>query len=258
MSSCTDEAGLPVFSICSLFPSVVGFLIQFKSYSSIKATLQTSLCKCNYSYISALGSNSNKKLSCCCLDSPKNDRKCQINKHLLVFRLICSLLFPVFSHDALHPVPGVSMSCVAWRGFLNPPGLQLTPLLIDVCPFSISIATPTVKCFCCSRNKSPQQEGNVSVSFQSAQSSLLIRCDRQSNRRMEVLLLTDRQWISLEIQENTQKKDKERNSSAFQAAASCHGFPFSNNPSKYCCVVSWNLMVEVRSYFGLHEVLFSI
>ena len=67
------------------------------------------------------------------------DSKRQINKHLLVFRLICSLLNPVVSHDALQSVPGVCVFCVAWRGFLNPPGLQLTPLLTDVCPVSISI-----------------------------------------------------------------------------------------------------------------------
>lgn len=78
---------------------------------------------------------------CCCFGSTNKNRKIQINKHLLVFRLICSLLRPVFSHDALHSVPVVCMFCVAWRGFLNPPGLQLTPLLIGICPFSISIAT---------------------------------------------------------------------------------------------------------------------
>lgn len=67
-------------------------------------------------------------------------KKHQTNKLLLVFRLICSLLDPIFSHAALHSVSGVLMFCITLKGFLSPPGLQLTPLLIGICPFSISIA----------------------------------------------------------------------------------------------------------------------
>lgn len=54
------------------------------------------------------------------------------------------------------------------------------------------------------------------------------------------------------------KREKERSSSAFQVAASGHGSPSSNNPSKCCPLVRGNLTEEVRSYFGLHEVLLSI
>lgn len=106
--------------------------------SSHAAALKQPCWKCIYSSYLI---RSNSKPSCLCSGCLNTDRKRQINKHLLVFRLICSLLNPVFSHDALHSVPGVS--CVAWRGFLKPPGLQLTPLLIDICPFSISIVSPS-------------------------------------------------------------------------------------------------------------------
>lgn len=71
---------------------------------------------------------------------PHLHQKHQINKLLLVFRLICSLSNPDFSHGPSHSVPGVCMFRVAFRGFLSPPGLQLTPLRIGICPFSISIA----------------------------------------------------------------------------------------------------------------------
>lgn len=68
-------------------------------------------------------------------------------------------------------------------------------------------------------------------------------------------------WQAVNTFRNTRKhtkREKERSSSAFQVAASGHGSPSSNNPSKCCPVVGGNLTEEVRSYFGLHEVLFSI
>lgn len=145
---------------------------------------------------------SNNTLSCC--SSQSKDRKRQINKHLLVFRLICSLLNPVFSHDALHSVPGVCMFCVAWRGFLSPPGLQLTPLLIGTCPLSISIVTQG-KMLLRQQKQKPSTGGYVRVSSQSAQSSVLTRWNCRSSWKMEDFVLTGRQGIRLEIQENTQK-----------------------------------------------------
>lgn len=51
------------------------------------------------------------------------------------------MLNPALSHGALRSLPGVCVVCVALKGFLSPPGLQLTPLLIDICPRSISIPT---------------------------------------------------------------------------------------------------------------------
>lgn len=158
------KARLSVFSIHFLLLSPhiqdIGFLLWW--YSTVKAIL--------WQLIHLRSSNTPPP----CFRSPYKDRKCQINKHLLVFRLICSLLNPVFSQDASHSVPGVCMSCVAWRGFLNPPGLQLTPLLIDICPFSISIATPR-KMLLLQQKQKPSAGGKVSVSFQSAQACLLIR-----------------------------------------------------------------------------------
>lgn len=68
-------------------------------------------------------------------------------------------------------------------------------------------------------------------------------------------------WQAVNTFRNTRKhtkREKERSSSAFQVAASGHGSPSSNNPSKCCPLVRGNLTEEVRSYFGLHEVLFSI
>lgn len=56
-----------------------------------------------------------------------------------VLRLMCSLFIPLCSHDALQSVSGVFVSCVSWKGFLSPAGLQLTPLLTDARLFSISI-----------------------------------------------------------------------------------------------------------------------
>lgn len=128
--------------------------------SSRTVALQTNHCKCTFNYILCY--------QCTFWGSPNKDSKRQINKHLLVFRLICSLLNPVVSHDALHSVPGVCVFCVAWRGFLSPPGLQLTPLLIDVCPFSISIG----KKLLLRQKQKPSAGGNVSVSFQAARSSI--------------------------------------------------------------------------------------
>ena len=66
--------------------------------------------------------------------------------HLLVLRhdcfvsgqVVCVPWNPHFSHGALLLMLEVScVSCVVWN-FLPPPGLQLTPLLMDTCPFSIS------------------------------------------------------------------------------------------------------------------------
>lgn len=127
---------------------------------------------------------SNNTFSCSCLTSSDKDRKQHINKHLLVFRLICSLLNPVFSHDALHSVSGVCMSCVSWKGFRNPAGLQLTPLLTDVCSFSISISVHS-KMLLLQQKQKPSAGGSVSVTFQSAQSSPLIRRNCQSSWKME-------------------------------------------------------------------------
>lgn len=45
----------------------------------------------------------------------------------------------------------------------------------------------------------------------------------------------------------THKKGREKSSSAFQVAASGHGSPFSNNPSKCCPVVSRNLKTDVQA-----------
>lgn len=69
--------------------------------------------------------------------------------------------------------------CVALKGFLSPPGLQLTPLLTDICPRSISIPTLCENRRNYRRNKTPQW-AEASVSFQWAQASVAGRLKRVS------------------------------------------------------------------------------
>lgn len=78
------------------------------------------------------------------LTLPKLGQK-TADKLLLAFRLfISSLLNPAPSHGAVQSVPGGCVVRVALNGFPSPPGLQLTPLLMDTCPCSMSI--PTTLC----------------------------------------------------------------------------------------------------------------
>lgn len=79
------------------------------------------------------------------------NRKCNINKHLLVFRLMCCSLTPLLSHDVLSSDSEPCMSSFSCRGFLSPPGLQLTPLLMDMCPLSIATQN-TIRQSCVSLN----------------------------------------------------------------------------------------------------------
>lgn len=134
------------------------------------------------------------------------------------------------------------MVCVALRGFLSRPGLQLTPLLIGICSFSIS-DTSHRKMPLLQQKQKPSAGGCLSVSLQSVQASLLRRLNSVQLEDVRFRLY----WQALNKFRKMRTHKQIRGSSAFQVAA--HGSLFSNNSSKCCPEVSRSLKEEVRSYF---------
>lgn len=119
---CSEEAGVPVFYISLHFQ--FHDRIMYCTEVSREPSKQTAR-------NSALPH----------LTLPKLGQK-TADKLLLAFRLlISSLLNPALSHGALQSVPRGCVVRVALKDFLSPPGLQLSPLLTDMCPRSMSIPT---------------------------------------------------------------------------------------------------------------------
>lgn len=146
---------------------------------------------------------------CLISHSPKLGHK-TADKLLLAFRLlISSLLNPALSHGALQSVPRGCVVRVALKDLLSPPGLQLSPLLTDRCPRSMSIPTLCENSGNYRRNN-PSVGRCLSVSSQWTQASVPGRLNCLS-----VPGTTSRR-SGLES-----RQTRRRSSSAFRGASSC-------------------------------------